>query len=40
MAKRLLAPKKPLAIFSIFLLFFLPVTALFILGIFPCLLMW
>jgi hypothetical protein len=33
--KRLLAPKKPFAIFSIFLLFFLPVTALFTRGIFP-----
>jgi hypothetical protein len=32
-SKRLLAPKKPLAIFRIFLLFFLAVTALFTLGI-------
>jgi hypothetical protein len=31
--KRLLAPKKPLAIFKIFLLFFLPVIALLTLGI-------
>jgi hypothetical protein len=33
-SNRLLAPKKPLAILNIFLLFFLAVTALFTLGIF------